>query len=486
MADISSLYPQAPKPVNPLEQLQGFANLQGTVNQNKMQQQELRGRAALGRAIEASRNEEGVPNQNKLMSLVSQDPDASWMALKIQSDARNANPQTTYMGSKGGQPTQMVAPESTVRGLGSEGQRYLQGDNRLMGGRPPQGDAYQSGDQDNTPQPPSQETIDEAHAHLDTLDSKVGGLMNDPALDNKKVLRTTSDLVADPTAKFSAVDGASVLSTLPYNNGKPLTPDELREHIRPIHETIQAHKAALNEHFPSSRQLAERQPPHEAQPVQLQGEQDTPGVAVGVPAGYTENQGNRQKHYLEVQNEANAVPQENAVLNNILNISKAGGETGTMVGSIYQSLASTGLAPPGITDKAEQLNIIKNHAAQMATAAGMPGSDARLEALESSKITDKDLPGVIQSMIPYLVAVNNSKILKAQYYQKVAPNGANPQQVEKAQQTWNAAFDPRLLEMDMLQDDPEQFAKFKKHLSKQDRVELTRKMKLAHEAGILE
>ncbi len=298
------------------------------------------------------------------------------------------------------------------------------------------------------------------------------------------------------------MDGASFLSQMPEN----VTPQQINQYatqyLSRLHEDNamldQNHPQAPDQSGPTPEQQAAN-PSQETQPVNLvpmhhgqppaqaPAEQSaSPGVATGLPMGYAANQQKRQEHYLDVQNAANEVPRENAVLNNIYDISKSGAPTGTLIGQIYKSLASTGLAPDGIQDPAEQLRLIQSHAAQLATESGMPGTNEKLHALMDAKVGDKDLPKVIQTMVPYLIAVNDSKVARSKFYQKKAGDGTNPDTVAEAQSLWNEKFDPRLMEMKFFANDPKELNRFLGEMPKKDRATMLEKYKEARKLGFLE
>ncbi len=115
----------------------------------------------------------------------------------------------------------------------------------------------------------------------------------------------------------------------------------------------------------------------------------------------------------------------------------------------------------------------------------MPGSDARLGALESAKVGDKDLPQVIQNMVPYLIAVNNGKVAQANYYKEAAGDGTDPVKVANAQGQWNENFDPRLLEMNTMKQDPTALKKYVGNLSPDDKKELNRKYTALKQMGVM-
>lgn len=452
----TSMYNNIHPPIDPLETLGKYINITHGMGENQLQQQQIKGRIALGQAVQKATNPQtGMLDQNELNRLVAVNPDAQKFALETANSAHTANPLTSYMGANAkGQPTPMQAPESNVRAMGSE-------------------------DQQAHPQW-SQEQIDKMHSHNQAMINTLEPLANDPDLNESKTTNAVVDLVAHPDADFNATDGATILSSLPHGaGGSAGSGEQLRPLIQKHLEQQKIIEKTLSEKYPSTSQ-------NQAREKAAQLANGAGGVATGLPVGYAENQASRQKHYLDVQNEANSVPQENAALNNILNISKSGVPSGTLVGKIYEALASTGLAPQGVSDEGAKLKLIQNHAAQVALAGGVPGSDARLQALENAHVGDKDLPQVIQAMVPYLIAVNNGKVEKAKFYQSVAGDGTTPDSVAEAQSSWNQHFDPRLLEMKELMKDPSSLKKYISGLSKQDKQNLLTKYNESKKLGIMQ
>lgn len=450
----TSFYPtRQPEPINPLSLVQGYASAAHTLGENKLLQQTIRGRQALGQIIQQNTDESGIVNPAAALRDISQNPDASWMYLQQQENFKNANPLTQYMGTNAqGQPTPAQAPLYKVPGVFTQPQL-------------------------------SQAQIDEIHAHNDAMINTLEPLANDPNVDHKKVIRAVSDLVARPEAKFNAMDGAAALGSIPFGaNGEPPDSAAIQERLQPLLAKQKQNEQILSQKYPSSNQLAARERAAAlARPLNL----SSPGVATGLPAGYAGNQASRQTHYQQVLDEANSVPQENAVLNNILNVSKSGADTGTKIGEMYQVMARSGLVPQGIVDRAEMLQTIKAHISQMALAGGMPESDKRLAAIKSANVDDAQLPETMQAMIPFLKGVNNAKVARAKFYTSTDPTGADPQRITQAQTTWNSHTDPRVFELQELQSDPVALKKFTSGLSPQDRKSLLSKYQVARQLGIL-
>lgn len=492
-------YPtQFPASVNPFALVQGYASAAHTLGENQLQQQEIRGRQALGNIVARNTDPQtGQLNYPKALGDISQDPNAKLFYLKTQHEMQSANPPTNYLGTNSaGQPTPAKAPLFQVPGIYSAPQG-----NPLTNGRsapgPQQNPPTNSASTPNGPvgPPMSQEKIDQAHTHNQTIIKALEPLANDPQLDHKKVIRTVSDLVANPDVHFSAIDGASALSSLPFGpNGEPPSPDAIREKIAPILEQQKQNEAALNEHYPSSNQLRAKQvattlsgggPPQTDASPQGATTLTTPGVATDLPAGYAINQAGRQTHYQQVLDSANTAETENAALNNIYNLSKDGNApTGTALGKFYSYLAERNLAPAGAQTSAEQLQLIHSHAAQIANAAGSRSDQDQLaHQLATSNIDD--FPKVIQTMVPYLKAINSSKIAQAGYYHGADPTGADPNKISQAQLNWQQNADPRIFELKELQSDPAALKEYTSGLAKADRDQLITKYRHAKQLGLL-
>lgn len=484
-----TLYPHAPTPVNPLTAMQGIASIQSTLQENQLRQQEIKGRIAIGNIISEHTDKDGKLDAQGFLRDVSQDPDAKLFYLREQQQFNSANPLTNFMGTNAaGQPTPSQALLRDVPGVYGAAQPP----NQLTGGDQQSPDQAQQQPADpnappNNQQPPSQDKIDEAHEHLDALDNAVTPLANDPDVNHKKVIRATADLVADPKAQFNAMDAGTVLSKLPYGqNGEPPTSDQLHQQIQPLAAHIQQQKARLNQQYPSSAQIKAKQTASElagitpqASPVDV-----TVGSATGLPAGYAGAQGARQTHYNEVLDAANSAQTENAALNNVLNLSKSGAPTGTVIGDLYSYLAAHNLAPAGVESDAEKLKLIQSHASQLALAAGIPGTNEKLHAIQNAKIGDQDLPKVIQTMVPYLQAINLSKIAQAKYYNKVDPTGSDPSKIANAQLNWQQSGDPRVFEYSALP--PAERAEYAKSLSPADAKEISKKKVELQKMGVLQ
>ncbi len=94
MADIdTSTYPKA-KNTSPLEMMSGYANLQSTMNQNKLFQQQFQTNRAVSDIFKQAMNPDGTIDQAKLSGLLASDPNASYglpQAYQASQEARKRN-----------------------------------------------------------------------------------------------------------------------------------------------------------------------------------------------------------------------------------------------------------------------------------------------------------------------------------------------------------------------------------------------------------
>jgi hypothetical protein len=502
----TGIYNNIQAPPNPFDTVGKYVGLSNELQHNQLLQQQVRGNVETAQAIkEATDPNTGEVNNNQLMNIIAHDPrfpNARINALRISQEANAANPLTQYMGQNGqGQPTPMMSTQSQVRSMGNPAQQA---------------------------QPVDQGKIDKLHKHLDTIQGALQDLANKPDLQQGDMIDSVVDTVAHPDTDFHATDGAKFLSTLPSGQGgTPPNSQQLQQFVGSKLQQVNQNKAALSAKYPSSDQLAhargtagqmagatpqgqqiamndlpppgqggnspqlqpQGQPP-QSQPSQQEQQppqsQASPGVATGAPMGYAEAQSHGTGEYQKTIDDANSVPQTQAVLQKILNLSKAGAPTGTKLSGIYQWLAQRGLAPTGVEDATAQSQEIKKYMENAALAAGMPDSDARLATLHEANPNPDQLAATIQKLVPFLEAANKGKLVKANYYRQTAGSnlGTNPQQVQSAQTNWNNTFDPRVLEYNSLS--PEDKKEYVKDLPQADAQALVTKRKAMREQGIIQ
>jgi hypothetical protein len=458
--DTSMYHTAQQQPFNPLQTIgnyQGIANamqqnrlmqLEGPLLEQKQQlggqeiqtgQMELDYKNALMQAQKESMNSDGTQDTAKFNRLMSAGPGALHSEENmIQGNALNAP--TTYMGTdQNGQPQQKVM-----------------------------------GAQQMTAQltPEQQQAAQEAHPRVDAVTGKINQLLSlpDDQLNTSTVCSAMGDLCADGHIKPQIA--ALGITQMPQN------PADIRSWLINHQQQFGNFKKYLNTAAPQNPQGDTNKPAQDAsrQPA---------SVAAAPPMGYAANQQAQQGHYQDVMNTADSVRTENAALDNVLNISKSGAPSGKAIGQFYSYLAAHNLAPPGIEDEAAQLKLIQKHADQLSLAGGVPGTNEKLHAIQNAKVGDADLPEVIQGMVPYLKAVNSSKVAQANYYRQQDPTGANPDKISAARQNWQNNADPRLFEMKELQSNPAELAKYMKGLDPQDAAQLMKRYKGAKSLGLL-
>lgn len=468
MAVDTSFYPtRQPDPINPLQLIGQYAGASSALQQNALLQQQVRGRVALGRLISQDTDAQGQLNQNALMRDVAQDPDARIYALQTQAEARNANPLTPYttFDQNTGTYVQKQEPYSQVLQIGNPSQQA-----------------------NNTP-PQSQ--IDKMHAHINAVHDTLQNLANKPDVSQSDVIDAVADTVAHPDTDFHATDGAALLSKIPSGpGGSPPNSQQLHGVIQPMLQQVTQTKALLDSRYPSSeQQQAQKVAAQFAAPEEYgntpQQAPEQGGAMTAPPMGAQQNQQYWMNQYQHIRQEADSVPQTQAVLQKIMTLSKNGAPSGTIAKDIYQYLAQRGVSMPGITEPAVQTQELAKYMEQALLADGMPESDRRLQALESAFTNPKQLPQAIQGLIPFLEASNKAKLLKANFFGQQAgqSGGSNFQQVQDAQTKWNNIFDPRVLEYNSLA--PADRRAYAQELSPEDAKELVRKSKEMKQVGIL-
>lgn len=131
MADVdTSTYPKL-KNNNPLEMVSGFANLQNTLNQNKLFQQQFQTNKAVSNIYKQAINPDGTIDQEKLTSLLASDPNASYglpqayqgsqeaTKRNIDIDIAKVNQAMTHLTATAGYLAPLIKPGSTSNDVAS-------------------------------------------------------------------------------------------------------------------------------------------------------------------------------------------------------------------------------------------------------------------------------------------------------------------------------------------------------------------------------
>ncbi len=446
----TSLYPKPPS--NPFEIMQGYANLQHTEGENQLQQQTIKGKMAVGEIVARNTDRNGRLNAPNFLREVSQDPNARLYYLQEQEQYKNANPLTGYIGTDTqGRAAPAQAPLFDIPGA-------------YPNAAPETPNALYMNDTENPAgAPPSQEQIDEAHAHNDAMMNHVEPLANDPNVDHKKVIGAVSDLVADPSAKFSAMDGAGVLSQMPSGqNGASPTPQDLHQHIQPVYNALKEHKQILDEHYPSSAQLKARETAAQfaANPVQLVG----PGIVTGLPAGYSSPQVKSRANYDDVNDAAKNAGTQTAAYNEVINLVNSGAPSGTNIANMYQWATKN---IPGISkdisDPAVQAQELGKYMAQGLIQNGVPPYASQVQDLQHANLNPDQFPETIKNLAPLFKAMAQGAVAKSEFYNKLTNNGNDLSKEPAAALLWAKNYDPRWIELDAIKDKKEQRKFLTKH-----------------------
>lgn len=427
----TSMYGHEPSQFNPLQAVGQVTSIQNALQQNQalqLQNKTTQSEQRMSQIFSKYTSPGGEVDTTNALKEIASDPSAALSMPKAQEIVNRIQEPVPVLGPNN---TPGFRPRQVVNSLTNPVQGSVQQPSQL---RP----------LNSTPDPQQQQKlVDTTHNQLDGIIDTLTPLIEKPNPTKEDVISSKIDLVSQ--GYMTHQEAAASFSDQNLFSDDPKV---VKTALQKDFNQYLSHKATLTSKFgpPSIQQDQTQDPPNTSQQTT-----DSTFQATGTPAGYEGNLASLQQHYSQVRNEADNVGQQNAVLDNILKLSKSGAPTGTMVGQLYQYLASKvpGVSQ-GITDKAQQLQEISKYMHQTAINNGMPGSDARLEALQDANPNSGQLPGTIQSLIPFLEASNQGKIARANYYKKVAGNGLNADAIAQAQNNWQNSFDPRIIEYNSL------------------------------------
>lgn len=448
----------APQPVNPLALYAQALSIKNAQNTNALGNQEVAGNNALAQSY--VRNPDGSINFPASINKL-QGSGAAYRMHDLLSQQLAANQPQEYFDGK-----QVVrVPAQNFGGIMNPA-----GNNPNAGQSP----------QPQLP-PKSLDDVNAIHDHFGSVADTLQSLNEKPDLSQSDVLGATSDMVSDN--RMSAPHAAKALMAIPNGpNGAPPTPQQLKQYVAQSLASLQkSHQQFTQAYGPPSQKN------QSSGSGAAGGNDNLPpmGVAAGPTLGQPEAVGNSMKNAKDVYDEAKAVPQQNALLDNISDLSQSGAPTGTIKAKWAQWLAAHGIAPAGVDKNASDAQVISKYMEQALLASGMPSSDARLQAVESANPNPDQLPETIQRIVPFLKAVNQGKLAKANFYQSHVGLGQDPNQELSAGQLWNNHFDPRLMEMQQLSKDPTALKEFIKTLQPNDKADLLKKYRASKQFGIL-
>lgn len=181
----------------------------------------------------------------------------------------------------------------------------------------------------------------------------------------------------------------------------------------------------------------------------------------------------KQRDYLQDrQGAADAAQKDESAIKNVYALVKKGADTGTVLGATKTWLAQHNIDVGGATDAASALQLIKDHANQLAVNTGSR-TDSDLLAKQIAGINPNDLNGSLKNMLPYLIGNREMALDQARYLSNKAPNGTDPSAIGKARSFLQPRSDPRVYELRFLQqNDPAAFNARMKSLSEPERKSL--------------
>jgi hypothetical protein len=206
---------------------------------------------------------------------------------------------------------------------------------------------------------------------------------------------------------------------------------------------------------------------------QQSGQQTNPFSNVPTASGGLPPDPSKQRDYFQDrQDAADAAQKDESAIKNVYDLVKKGAQPGTVIGSLNTWLAQHNIDVSGSTDAASALQLIKDHASQLAVNTGSR-TDSDLLAKQIAGINPNDLNGSLKKMLPYLIGNREMAQDQAKYLQNKAPNAYDPSSIANARSFLQQRSDPRVYELRFLQqNDPAAFADRVKSLSSQDRKSL--------------
>jgi hypothetical protein len=374
-----------------------YQNISLAMQENKLLQMSVGKQQAMGELYKTpgAVDPDGTVHYDKLISAAAQsgDPYANMLTGDLLKEGQEANTLTTYTDSQG---TSHTATRQ-------DAQKYAQG-----GQAPAQ-----------TPVP--QDHIDFVHdSYQNVIKPTLLNLINDPSLNQKKIINAATD-ICSPNTAISVPQVCAQLKDVPPDSD----PQGQKQWLQNLYNQTAAnhlHLAAMHPH--SSTMQPQGQPP---------------GIAGPAP-GTLEQAGQSTARVSQANTDQSNYANQNAALDNIYNLSKQGTPSGTAIADAVQAFGKTGLAPSGVTATAANMQEMGKYMEQAAIAAGMPNSDARLAAIEAANTHPEQLPGAIQALIPFLKAQNDTKAAKANFYRQNGVDGTNAQAEMKANGDWQTNF----------------------------------------------
>jgi hypothetical protein len=213
-----------------------------------------------------------------------------------------------------------------------------------------------------------------------------------------------------------------------------------------------------------------------------------PSLAPGVATAAEDMANQNAKRSGVLIDTASESPMRINVLDNIINLSKGGvnsGPTAEWVNQVKGSVADL----PGfsgwkddVTGFQELKKYLNQNGLRAWQAAGGTGSDSQLSAAQQANPNDKMFPQAVQTMANWAKAGELALQSKAAAQDDwLARNNNNPQAQNNFESAWRKNFDPRIYQMKLM--DPAQLQTFAAKLPAADRTTLMQKYSTAKQNG---
>jgi hypothetical protein len=213
-----------------------------------------------------------------------------------------------------------------------------------------------------------------------------------------------------------------------------------------------------------------------------------PGLAPGIDAAASGMATQNTKRAGVLTDASADSPTRVNVLDNIINLSKSGVDTGPTA-DFTNKIKGYAANIPGfsgwkddVTGFQEVKKFLSQNAIRAWTAAGGTGTDSQMSAAQQANPNDKMFPKAIQDMASWAKAGELALQSKSAAQDSwLARNNNNPAAQNQFESAWRTNFDPRIYQMKLM--DPAQLQTFATKLPQSDRDTLMKKYSTAKQNG---
>lgn len=217
----------------------------------------------------------------------------------------------------------------------------------------------------------------------------------------------------------------------------------------------------------------------------------SPGLSPGIEKAAENQAVQNAKRSGALIDAASESPTRINVLDNIINLSKSGIDTGptsqftNQMKGYVASIPGFGAWKDDVTGYQEIKKFLKQNSIRAWQSAGGSGTDAQLAAAEAANPNDKMFPRAIQVMANFAKAGELALQAKASAQdQWLAQNTNNPAAQNQFESVWRKNYDPRIFQMKLM--DPKELQSFVSKLSQSDKNKLMDKYKTSKMNGWIE